>query len=399
MKTHRLPLLLATLGIFANACGPAQPTTFTVKLSNVATDWKYLKAGSFSTPVGKVSPGPIRPGDKYEITFTAGVGHRLSFAAMFGASNDWFFAPAPEGIALYANGEPVSGDVTSQIHLYNAGTEVDEEPGVGPDTGPKQATPDQGAPDTDKTVREIVRPTPLADGTTFNTPAVDQMIRVTLTPTTQVHEFKLTVENVSQADTLMTSQGAATVGISPGVYVIHSQPNALFTLGQPDRGQGLELIAESGRVAMLSDALHAAPLPDSSASGTVTMPEGATSAGPIAPGSDYSFQIEARPGDRFSFASMFGASNDWFAGVSDDGLALFDAQGKPVSGDFTSSLVLWDAGTEQNEEPAVGPNTGPQQKTPESGPADSDNRVRKVDGNTYPVPLSKHLSLTITPKS
>lgn len=460
MSPNRLSLL-AAFAAFTTACGPMTPqapTKFTVKLSNVATGWKYLKSGGFDTPVGKSSPGAIGPGDRYEVTFTAGVGQRLSFANMFGASNDWFFAAAPEGIALYNNGEPVNGDVTSQVHLYNAGTEVDQEPGVGPDTGPKQSAPDQGAADPNNTVREITSPTILSDGSSFNVPAVDQMIRVTLAPTGNVREFKLTVENVSQAGTLQTSQGAVTVRISPGVFVIHTAPNALFTLGQPDRGEGIEWIAESGRISMLKDnaanasgvatgfsplvyAVHregkplftegssdrgqgleqiaesgnvtrlrdalAGMLAQStagttsqsilSASGVADTPMGASKAGPITPGNDFTFDIEARPGDRLSIASMFGASDDWFVGFADDGLALFDASNKPVSGDLTSSLILWDAGTEQNEEPAVGPDTGPQQASPDQGPADPDARVRKIDTSTYGVPLSKHLSLTITP--
>ena len=36
-------------------------------------------------------------------------------------------------------------------------------------------------------------------------------------------------------------------------------------------------------------------------------------------------------------------------------IALFDASGRPISGDVSSALGLWDAGTEVNEEPGVGP--------------------------------------------
>ena len=32
-------------------------------------------------------------------------------------------------------------------------------------------------------------------------------------------------------------------------------------------------------------------------------------------------------------------------------IALFDSHGAPVSGDVTSKLVLWDSGTEVNQEP------------------------------------------------
>jgi hypothetical protein len=47
---------------------------------------------------------------------------------------------------------------------------------------------------------------------------------------------------------------------------------------------------------------------------------------------------------------MFGQSNDLFYS-NDRPIALFDGAGKPVGGDMTLQLSLWDAGTELNEEP------------------------------------------------
>ena len=102
-----------------------------------------------------------------------GEGEKVSFASMFGESNDWFFAPGPDGIALYdAQGNPVSGDVTSQVSLWNAGTEIDQEPGVGDSVGPNQSAPDFGVPDTDATVRLLGATTMLADGSSFTLPAI-----------------------------------------------------------------------------------------------------------------------------------------------------------------------------------------------------------------------------------
>jgi hypothetical protein len=161
----------------------------------------------------------------------------------------------------------------------------------------------------------------------------------------------------------MAGSGVAT-GFSPLVYVVHESGMPLFSEGSADRGEGLEAIAESGMVSKLGDAL-AANLPEgASMSGMVTMPVGADKPGLIRPGDSFSFQIEAMPGDKLSLASMFGASNDWFVGFGPAGLALFDAAGKAMTGDVTSSLMLWDVGTEMSEELAVGPNTGPQQPDP-----------------------------------
>jgi len=95
--------------------------------------------GVFNTPVGAMAAGPIRPGDSYEFTVTAAPGMKLFMTQMFGQSNDWFYAPGPNGIALFdAKGAPVSGDITDQFYLWDAGTEKDEEIGIGPNQGPRQ---------------------------------------------------------------------------------------------------------------------------------------------------------------------------------------------------------------------------------------------------------------------
>ena len=91
----------------------------------------------FNTPVGANPPGPITPGTAYEVTMSAVPGDRFSLTTMMGQSNDWFYAPAEPGIELFNNGKPVSGDITSKIILWNAGTEVNHEPGIGPDQGPR----------------------------------------------------------------------------------------------------------------------------------------------------------------------------------------------------------------------------------------------------------------------
>lgn len=106
---------------------------------------EHMGHGVFNTPVGADKPGPIGPGGAYEFSFTASPGMRLSLAMMFGQSNDWFYAPKRQGIDLFTNGKPLSGDITNDFMLFDAGTEVNEEPGVGPNQGPRQKTPDAGA--------------------------------------------------------------------------------------------------------------------------------------------------------------------------------------------------------------------------------------------------------------
>jgi len=100
--------------------------------------------GVFDTPVGAGGPGPIGPGGAYEFSFTAKPGMRLSVLTMFGQSNDWFYAPKRQGIDLFNNGKPINGDITGEFMLFDAGTEKDEEPGVGPNQAPRQKAPDTG---------------------------------------------------------------------------------------------------------------------------------------------------------------------------------------------------------------------------------------------------------------
>ena len=101
----------------------------------------------FTTPIGASGPGPITPGTAYEFTISATAGDRLSLTTMMGQSNDWFYATAESGIDLFKNSKAISGDITSQIALWDAGTEVDQEPGIGPDQGPRQKAPNTGVAD------------------------------------------------------------------------------------------------------------------------------------------------------------------------------------------------------------------------------------------------------------
>src|SRR5687768_8853462 len=68
-----------------DAEAPAAPVDFTVRIENVAP-WTVLKSGHATTKVVP-APGPLGPGEAYDVTFTAGKNQRLSFAAMFGESN------------------------------------------------------------------------------------------------------------------------------------------------------------------------------------------------------------------------------------------------------------------------------------------------------------------------
>lgn len=417
---------------------------FRIRIENIAP-FTVLKSGVVNTKTSG-AVGALASGEAYELTLSAGVGHAVSFASMLGESNDWFFAPGPAGIALYdQSGAPRSGDVTSEIRVWDAGTEVDEEPAVGGSTGPQQAAPDQGAPDDDPVVNALGSSVVLADGSRFDMPAVADMIKVTLTPRNE-RVFVLRIENVSDDGTLVTSQGTRAIHISPAVWALHAAPAPLFDDGAADRGEGLEYIAEAGRTGTLAAAigeLTGAATPFSPGvyavsrgdeplysiglaergqgleriaedgnprvlaeamageeladGGVFDTPAGIDDPGPARPGSAFEIALSAAPGDRLVFATMFGMSNDWFFGTPAAGIALFDADGAPIAGDVTSQVMIYDAGTELDQELAIGPDTGPQQAGPDTGRPDPVAQVRALGAGDYARPASAHMRVTVEP--
>ena len=76
-------------------------TVFTVRIDNVSPGYEFSSSGVFATPVGADGPGPIGPGGAYEFSFSAAPGSALSFVNMFVPSNDFFYGPDENGIALW----------------------------------------------------------------------------------------------------------------------------------------------------------------------------------------------------------------------------------------------------------------------------------------------------------
>jgi hypothetical protein len=156
------------------------------------------------------------------------------------------------------------------------------------------------------------------------------------------------------------------VGVAPVLYVIHTNRAPLFTSGKPDRGKGLEALAEDGPTGPLEKSLKGQP--GIVRVGSTDTPVGASSPGDIWPGQTFEFKVTAKPGERLTIATMFAQSNDLFYAPREEGIALFDARGKPVAGDITSQILLWDAGTEVNEEPRPGPEPGAAPARAQHGP-------------------------------
>ncbi|WP_336836342.1 spondin domain-containing protein [Sphingobacterium siyangense] len=100
----------------------------TITIENVLDSKPLVESGSFKNT--GASP-VVMPGEAISIKFSAAKGQALSFATMYGWSNDLFFAPANPGIKLYQdNGTPVEGDVSAQIKLWDNGTRINQMPGA-----------------------------------------------------------------------------------------------------------------------------------------------------------------------------------------------------------------------------------------------------------------------------
>ena len=397
---------------------PMDTTRFVIEVTNISDGFIARDAQAFAIPVDAAEPAPALPGEAYATSFSAAPGERLSFATMFVQSNDWFLAFNPEGLELFdEGGVPITGDVTDRVAVWDAGTEVDQEPGVGEDQAPRQAGPNTGDADPDATVRLVED--------------LDAAAFVSVMLSHDEGDFTLTVENTSETTDLPTP-------IAPGVAVVHGAGTPLFVAGVADPGHGLEALAEDGDpsgivestmagsgvvtplapgVAVVLDTGtelfvsgasddgsgleglaedgNAGPYGENTGGTVFAIPAGQSEPGPLFPGDTYAVEIEAEAGQNLTFATMFVQSNDWFFSLGGAGIPLFGADGTPISGDITSLVTLWDAGTEVDQTPGTGADQAPRQAGPDTGADDTDSSIRLVDG--YAV--TDYVQVTITPLS
>ncbi|RMG98796.1 MAG: hypothetical protein D6705_04820 [Deltaproteobacteria bacterium] len=126
----------------------------------------------FDTPDGTYESGVIAPGAAFSFVVLATPGMQLHLAGMFVESNDWFVATHPEGLELFDGDTPRLGDHTAALDLYDAGTEVNEEPGCGPNQAPRQAGPNTGPTEAEPVTRAADR----QDG--FSVPSAADILRL-----------------------------------------------------------------------------------------------------------------------------------------------------------------------------------------------------------------------------
>lgn len=404
-----------------NGGGGGSPTPgsaeFTVTVENL-----FLLKNYFSSDTTAAIP-PTAPDNTLTYTFNAGQGHYFNFAMMFVESNDLFFAPDEGGIPLYTieqdgSWTALTGDITSMIDLWDAGTEINEAPALGPNQPFRQEAPDTG----DDELGTVQRLSDIDD--TFTYPAVEELIKVTLE-----HDggtlFTVTIENLSANTAIPTP-------FSPGVRLIHfADQTPLFVEGM-EASEGLERLAEDGDIMTLKDDLEAnsglfspfspgayivgdnntiftvgeeasdaleALAEDGDPSGfdnIFNIPDGTNSPNVILEGQSYSFTFTATDGQKLSWATMFVQSNDWFIGG--DNIDLFD-NGTAVSGDITSLMTLYDAGTEVDEYAGAGHDQAPRQAGPNTGDDEGDVVAEEdAPSSNVPIDISEYIKITITSK-
>ena len=178
--------------------------------------------------------------------------------------------------------------------------------------------------------------------------------------------FTVRIENISTAETLITSDGTVAVPLAPGVWVLHQDSAPLFLGGEADRGQGLEGIAEDGTPAQLAEYLAGNMM--EGGFGVFNTPVGADGPGPLLPGGVYEFNFEAKPGYFLSFATMFVQSNDLFYAPAEEGIALFDSWAKPSAVISPTWCYCGTAVPRSMRSPAPAPIRHPARPAPTSAP-------------------------------
>lgn len=329
------------------------------------------KFGIFDTPVDRREPGPLLPGSTYAFTVITDQGApHLSLALMLRPSNDWFVATPARGVSLFhADGTPIAGAIP--VHLYDAGTEEDEPFAAGAYQLPRQPAPNSGPADDETAVRRV-------EGW-----EAQDWLEVTVTPRV-TQTFGVSITNVS-TDT----------PLAPGLAVSHRACDALFSAGMPDRGAGLEALAEDGAPETLAAALATQGL----SAQVVNQPLTADRPSLLQPGETYAFSMAVHPvAPHLSLAFMHGLSNDLFVGTDARGIRLWDALGHPIAGDVTAYLRLWDAGTERNQPLGSGSHQLLTQNSSNAGADDPNNAIRPVPA-AYDTPaLSDLIRVVVTPQ-
>lgn len=365
-----------------NGGNSSQQTTITVE--NVLNSKPLVESGTFQ---GTGSPALILPGQSVTIQFAAAKGQAITFATMYGWSNDLFFAPANPGIMVYDDGgNPIEGDVSSQIKLWDNGTRINQAPGATvnhPGTADHQNITEVSGTDAQGNAylaaSRLVKATlkyngnsvftltlqNISGGTANETPlspgvwAVSYIVGgALLNPAPIYNSGQPTANgltNIAEAgdnsalSTYLKSLTGIFTPLSPVLVVVYNGiDNPIYKVGELDRGQGLQLLAQKGNADTLAAYLKGkagikAVYVLAASNTKVLLPVIGNQQGSVV-----SQQLSVSKGDRIAIATMYGFSNDWFFASADNGVDAMQ------SGDISSTIKLYNDGTAIDQYPGAG---------------------------------------------
>ena len=375
---------------------PSTGSMRTLTVENIVTPKLFVESGSFKN----MGESPIiQPGQSVSFKFKAGKGQALMFTTMYGKSKDWFFASQQPGIKLFnAQGKAMTGDVSSQVKLWDNGTKNDK-------TGASESNPimEVKGVDASKLLNVMLsyeEPTSeftltiknTSAGTGNETPFSPGIWAVStfdgnkllaekpfFTPGEKSNPEMTDIAQMGKIDKLKMKVEANTgiiTGISPVLVVVYQgEKNPIYELGKKDPGMGLKDLAQKGNASKLQESLK-----------KMKGVKGIYIAGtaPVGPGQKVMTQYKAGDGDKLAFVTMFGFSNDWF-------YANEQALSAKLSGDITNKTALFDSGTGVDQYPGAGNRQALFGGTPQA-----ENKPISKVGTTFPVPpVNKVLKITI----
>ena len=395
MKKNRFRAALSAVvlaGLVFTSCSkdddmkPSTGSMRTLTVENIVTPKLFVESGSFKN----MGESPIiQPGQSVSFKFKAGKGQALMFTTMYGKSKDWFFASQQPGIKLFnAQGKAMTGDVSSQIKLWDNGTKNDK-------TGANESNPimEVKGVDASKLLNVMLsyeEPTSEFTLTIKNTSAGIWTVstfdgnkllaeKPFFTPGEKSNPEMTDIAQMGKIDKLKMKVEANTgiiTGISPVLVVVYQgEKNPIYELGKNDPGMGLKDLAQKGNASKLQESLK-----------KMKGVKGIYIAGtaPVGPGQKVMTQYKAGDGDKLAFVTMFGFSNDWF-------YANEQALSAKLSGDITNKTALFDSGTGVDQYPGAGNRQALFGGTPQA-----ENKPISKVGTTFPVPpVNKVLKITI----
>lgn len=400
---------------------PASTQT-TLKVENILQAKTLSQSGIFK---GENDSAVILPGEQISFSFSAGKGQTLTFATMYGFSNDLFFAPENPGIALYdKDGVPVEGDVSDKIKLWDNGTRINQPPGANVvHPGDAEADTLTEINGTDKQNNAYLPANALmkiiikhignsvftctientSGGTANETPfspgvwAVSNILGGNLLNAMPFYEYGKAANangitplaemgDNSQLYTYAMQNTGVFTPLSPVLIVVYNGENPVFKTDEKDKGNGLKDIAQKGDATALEAALKTMP-------GVTNVYVAATEPNkillPALQGNvagSIEQKIDYEEGDKITFVTMFGYSNDWFFSFGDEGADI-------VAGDLSNSVMLFDDGTAVDQFPGAGNSQG---AIGGKAQTTEDNPIQEIS-DTYPVPaVSDIIRITIS---